>query len=229
MEAKIAEKEAAIKLRKIGKSLREIEKILSIPRSTLSRWLRDVRLSENQKEKLRKKWLSALAKGRLKASQVHQERRIERINKIKQEAKEFISGFTINKPLGELIFTLFYLSEGTKRENAVVIANSNPKILKGFLNLFRYLYQPDETKFRCCLHLRKDQSEEKLKDFWSRTLNIPKYQFHKTQFDKRTNKPTFKNYKGVCVIHYFDMNLQRRILYIGEELINLLNKTQMGV
>jgi len=224
MKIDMNKKEFSIRLRKQGKSIRDIENILNISRSTLSGWLRNIELTKEQKEKLHQKWLAALIKARLKAAEINRNERLERIEKIKQEAKEFLSGVKIDKTLKELMLAIFYLAEGTKRENSIVIANSNPEILKAFLNLFRYLYQPDESKFRCCLHLRKDQSEEQLKDYWTKILNIPKSQFHKTQFDNRTVKPTFRNYKGVCVVIYFDMNLQRRLLYIGEELIRMINE-----
>lgn len=220
MKTDTVKKEAAIKLRKKGKSIRDIENILNIPRSTLSGWLRNVKLSKKQKKRLYKKWLAALVKARLKAAQVNRKARIERINTIKRNVKKFISKITVDKILGELIFATFYLAEGTKKENSIVIANSDPIVLKAFLNLFKYLYKPDKSKFRCCLHLRQDQSERQLKDYWSKTLNIPKSHFIKTQFDKRTIKPTFKKYKGVCVVFYYDMNLQRRILYTGKDLLN---------
>lgn len=229
MKTDLNKKEVAIKLRRKGKSIRDIEKALGIPRSTLSGWLHNIELTKGQKGKLHQKWLAALVKARLKAAEINRNGRLERIKKIKQGVEEFILGVKkINKTLGELILAIFYLTEGTKKENSIVIANSNPEILKAFLNLFRFLYKPDKSKFRCCLHLRKDQSEEQLKDYWARILNIPKSQFHKTQFDKRTVKPTFRNYKGVCVVIYFDMNLQRRLLYMGEELLRMINKIQSG-
>lgn len=193
-------------------------------RSTLSGWLKNVELTQEQKEKLYQNWLSALVKARLKASYVHRIERLKRVKKIRQEVEEFTTGIEIDKVLGELIFSIFYLAEGTKRENTITIANLNPHLLKSFLNLFRFLYNPDEKKFRCCLHLRKDQSEIQLKKFWSKTLNIPIFKFHKTQFDKRTVKPTFDDYKGVCVLMYFDMALQRRILYLGEKLLKIMGK-----
>ena len=224
MKTDLAKKEAAIKLRKKGKSIRDIEKVLGVNRSTLSGWLRNIELTKEQKTQLHQKWLAALIKARLKAAEINRGARTERIIKIKQEVEGFMSGIEINKTWGELIFSIFYLAEGTKKENAIVIANSNPEVLKSFLNLFRYLYKPDETKFRCCLHLRKDQSGKQSKNYWSEILNISKSQFYKTQFDKRTIKSTFKNYKGVCVLIYLDMNLQRRILYMGEELLQKINK-----
>lgn len=213
------EKEKAIRLRKKGKSIRDIEKTLGIRRSTLSGWLHNIELSESQKQRLHKEWLNALVKARFWAAQSHRNERLKRVGKIKEGVKGFVSGITINKTLGEIIFAIFYLAEGTKKENAMVVANSNPNVLKSFLNLFRYLYKPEESKFRCCLHLRGDQSEKQLKDFWSQLLSVPESQFNKTQFDKRTIKTTFRDYQGVCVITYFDMDLQRRILYLGESLI----------
>lgn len=225
MKTDLAKKEAAIKLRRKGKSIRDIEKVLSIRRSTLSGWLYNVELTNEQKTQLHQKWLAALAKARLKAVEINRNAKTERIIKIKQGVEEFMSEIEINKTWGELIFSMFYLAEGTKKESSIVIANSSPEVLKSFLNLFRYLYKPDESKLRCCLHLRKDQSDKQSKNYWSEILNISKSQFYKTQFDKRTIKSTFKNYKGVCVLIYLDMNLQRRILYIGEALLQKINKT----
>jgi hypothetical protein len=229
MKTDLVKKEMAIRLRKRGKSIRNIEKVLGIPRSTLSGWLYNVELTREQKLKLHQKWLVALVKARLKAAEINKKGRLERIERIKQEVKKSMLGVKMDKILGELMLAIFYLAEGTKKENAIVIANSDSKILKAFLNLFRYVYQTNKSKFRCCLHLREDQPEEQLKNYWSGILKISKSQFHKTQFDKRTTKPTFKNYKGVCVVIYFDMSLQRRILYIGEELLLMINKIQMGV
>ncbi|MDO8436131.1 MAG: hypothetical protein Q7S82_01955 [bacterium] len=224
MKIDLAKKEAAIKLRRKGKSIRNIEKTLNINRSTLSGWLRNIELTNEQKTQLHQKWLTALIRARLKAAEINRNAKIERIRKIKQGVGELMSRIEINKTWGELIFSIFYLAEGTKKENAIVIANSNPEVLKSFLTLFRYLYKPNELKFRCCLHLRKDQSNEQSKNYWSETLKISESQFYKTQFDKRTIKSTYKNYKGVCVLTYLDMNLQRRILYIGEELLQTINK-----
>jgi hypothetical protein len=223
MKTNLTKKGEAINLRLRGESIRDIEKAINVSRSTLSGWLHNIKLSKAQKKHLHKKWLDALVKARLKANRINRDRHNKKIEKIKQEAKDFTSDIIINKKIGKLIFATFYLAEGTKTDGAFVIANSNPNILTAFLNLFRYLYSPEKSKFRCCLHLRKDQHENILKKYWSNILNIPKSQFLKTQFDKRTIKPTFKNYKGVCVVFYYNSDLQRRIVYLGKELLQLIN------
>jgi predicted transcriptional regulator len=156
----LVKKEKAIKLRKRGRSIRDIEKILGIPRSTLSGWLRDVKLSKKQKERLHKKWLAALVKARLKANEVNKTKRLERMKRFEENIKKFTSDILINKTLGEIIFAIFYLAEGTKGSGKVEIASANPEILTAFLKLFRYLYSPAESRLRCRLNLRYDQSEK---------------------------------------------------------------------
>lgn len=224
MKTDVVKKEGAIKLRKRGKSIRDIENILGIPRSTLSGWLRNVKLSKQQKERLHKKWLAALVRARLKASEVNKTERLERMEKIEKEVKQFISNIAFNKILGELVFAIFYLAEGSRTKGKVEIASTNPNVLISFLKLFRYLYLTEKSRFRCRLNLRMDQSEEAMKNYWSKALYIPKSQFIKTSFEQRSTTTTFKEYKGVCTVYYCDTNLQKRILTIGEEFLQKIYK-----
>jgi len=224
MKTNLDKKEIAIKLRKNGKSIRDIENTLNIPRSTLSGWLHNIKLSKKQKERLHKKWLVALVKARAKASEVHKRNRLERMRKIEYGVKEFTSDIIIDRKLGEIIFSIFYLAEGAKKHKGKIeISNTDPEILTAFLELFRYLYSPKESRLRCYLHLRMDQSEKATENYWSRILHVPKSQFVKTQVDERTIEPTFKNYKGVCSVYYCDTNLHKRVMTIGKELIKIIS------
>lgn len=216
-------KEKAIILRKKGFSIGYVEKNLGINRSTLSGWFKNVKLTEEQKNKLLQNWKNGLIKARKKASLWHNTQRINRQEVIKKEIEVFSSNIKLDKTIREIMLATFYLAEGGKKENYFQIANSNPELLKGIITLQRNLYKLDEAKFRCALHLRKDQNEGILKKFWSEVLNIPQSQFIKTQFDKRTIKKTYDRYKGVCVLIYYDMALQRRILYLGEKLVKMAN------
>jgi len=219
-----AKKESAIKLRKAGKSYRDIENILGVRRSTLNGWFKNIKLSKKQKEKLLNNWKKGLVKAREKAVLWHKNKRNERREKIKKDVEIFFKNLKINNKVGELLMAMFYLAEGGKTENSFMVANSNPQILKSIINLYRNLYELDESKFSCVLHLRKDQNENELKLFWSTLLKIPKHKFTKTQFDKRTIKKTYDHYKGVCVVNYFDMAIQRRILFIGDRLLKTIDK-----
>lgn len=217
-------KEKAISLRKKGLSIKYIEKELGINRSTLSGWFKNIQLTEAQKEKLIQNQKRALIAAQKKGGKWHFDQGNKRRAIIREEVEEFIPEKILDKKTGELIMAAFYLAEGAKQENSFAIANSNPTILKGIVSLLRYLYSIDESKFRCCLHLRSDQNEKELKGYWSKLLSIPETKFHKTQFDKRTIKKTYDHYKGVCLVYYFDMALQRRILYLGEKLLNIVSE-----
>ena len=224
MLTNVAKKESAIKLRKKGKSYRDIETILDVNRSTLSGWLKNIELTKKQKYKLHNNWLNALVVARKKAVLWHNKGRDERRKKVHQEVEKFISNINVDKNIQEIILAIFYLAEGGKTENNFSLANSNPEILLGIVTLLRKVFIINESKFRCCLHLRKDQDQKTLKKFWSKISNIPESKFTKTQFDKRTIKKTYDHYKGVCVVNYFDMALQRRVLYLGEKLLKIINK-----
>ncbi|MCX6718741.1 MAG: hypothetical protein NTY81_04070 [Candidatus Staskawiczbacteria bacterium] len=219
----LIKKESAIKLRKKGKSYRDIENILSVNRSTLNGWLKKIKLTKEQKNKLHNNWLNALVTARKKAVLWHNKGRNERREKAREEVEKFVSNIDIDKNIQEIILATLYLAEGGKTEDSFALANSNPEILLGVVNLLRKVFIIDESKFRCCLHLRKDQDEKILKIFWSKALDIPLAKFYKTQFDKRTVKKTYTHYKGVCVVNYLDMALQRRVLYLGEKLLKIIN------
>jgi len=47
-------KQEAIQLRKLGKSYNEITKVLNVPKSTLSTWLKDIRIPTKIQEKILK-------------------------------------------------------------------------------------------------------------------------------------------------------------------------------
>ena len=219
---KLDKKQKAIKLRIRGKSLGEISVDLKIPKSTLSGWLGKVRMPLKLKKALSKKRLDALFFARTKAADSHKRERRKRMEKIEKEASNFLQGVKLSKDTAELIFSSFYLAEGAKRRGSLEIANSNPEILAGFWNLMKILYPLDPERIRCHLYLRLDQPERKLKKYWSGVLNIPEKQFIKSQFDKRAISATRPDYKGVCCIYYNDVNLQKRAIAIGEELLKKL-------
>lgn len=214
-------KEKAISLRKKGLSIKHIEKELGVNRSTLSGWFKNIQLTEAQKEKLVQNWKNGLMSAQKKGGQWHADQGNKRRKIIREGVEKLIPEEVLDKKTGELILASFYLAEGAKKEGTFAIANSNSAILSGIINLLRYLYPIDESKLRCCLHLRSDQNEKELKSHWSQLLNVPEGKFHKTQFDKRTVKKTYQHYKGVCVIYYHDIALQRRVLYLGEKILSM--------
>src|SRR3989344_2971593 len=208
--ARIIDRRKAIELRRQGKSWSYIKNTLVVSKSTLSRWIRDVELTQTQRQNL------------LEDSKI---RRIEnyittvkaRRKRIEEEAyrTEFKNlGHIKNRDL--LIAGLFlYLGEGSKsNRHLICISNSNPEIIKfAKFWLTKTLLVP-ENKLRLQLHLYQDMDIEKEVGFWSKFLCIPKNQIIKPYIKKTSSKvidhPTFGH--GTCNIYLSNTILKGRIM-----------------
>lgn len=219
----------ARKLRSAGWSYGEIGARLKVSKSTLSGWLRGVKLSEKQRLRLKKRWEDGLKLARERAADAHRRKTRQKFEIAIVNARGVIkdlNGVLYKKSFLKLFLAALYLGEGAKNKSVVCLANSNPDICKAFVVLLRTAYELDEARFRCHLHLRADQNAEMLSKFWSELLQIPAEKFHRPQIDKRTSgKPSRDNYRGVCAIYYYNANIQKDILSLGkitlEKLLNM--------
>lgn len=213
-------KQKAIKLRKAGYSIRDIEKKLKISRSTLSGWSQSIELTQSQKLILDQKWKDALVRARNGAAAAHRAAKLIRIAQINKQAKAFIDNSKLDRNNLEIFLVGLYLGEGFKSGVRTGLGSSSPQILRAFVTLLRKLYNIDEAKLRAAIYARADQDPDVLKNFWSELLQIPPAQFHKTQIDKRTiRSKTYSNYMGVCAVVYFDGSIQRRLIAIASEIL----------
>lgn len=208
----------AIALRTQGASFKTIRAKLGIPLSTLSGWLRDIPLTKQQKTELDRRWRQALVTARKEAVKWHNAQKAKRLFEAKQLADNVLSNISIQDPLTlELALAFLYLGEGSKTGGRTAMGNSNPLILRFFLASVEHLYNLKSEQIRCYLHLRADQDENAMKQYWSRELGIPVNQFGKTSFDLRTKgRATYPNYKGVCAVECGQVAIQRRLRYIAD-------------
>lgn len=210
-------KKAAINLRSSGKSLREIEKTLMIPRSTLSGWLKNISLTEIQKTRLRKKWLDNLYKARLRAVIWHNKQKEIRLKEAESQALDILAKIDVNnKVIKELALAMLYLGEGFKDKHGTGMGSSDPLILRFFVNMLLTHFGINIGKIKYSLHLRADQNPEILKEYWSKELRLPLENFTSASIDIRTKgKSTYATYHGVCVIDCGNIALQRRLIYLS--------------
>ncbi|MFZ2199229.1 MAG: helix-turn-helix domain-containing protein [Microgenomates group bacterium] len=212
-------KERAIRLRSSGQSYREISETLSVNKSTLNGWLKNIPLTPDQKYELDTKWKEGMVKARMRSLEVKKEAKQKNIIENQVQAAKFIKTLTLNNSTLELFLAGLYLGDGFKTNGRLGLGNANPQLVLLFINLIRKLYKIDESKLRAEIFGRADQNPEKLVNYWSQLLQIPKHQFHHTQLDARATKPTRDNYYGVCAVNYSSVNLQRHILAIGDEML----------
>lgn len=213
-------KTKAIVLRKTGKTYGEIKKIIGkpIPKSTLSYWFRNIVLPNMYWERMNKKIIKNIEKGRAKALVVNRMKRERYIEEVKDRVKH-LSARLKEKDVAKIALAMLFLGEGSKtRKGSLIFGNSDPLVIRLFLSLLRYCYNIDETKFRCTLQCRADQKIKQLEKFWSKITEISLSQFYKARIDPRTiGKPT-KNleYKGVCRIDYFSGDIFMELKQIIE-------------
>ncbi len=208
----------AIKLRKRGLSLRAIEQKLQIPRSTLSGWLKDIKLSDKQLAKLQEDLEKGLKRAREKAAETHRLSKQLRIDVVRDNVEQDLTHpiFTDLKSL-ELALAMLYLGEGGKTRPELRLGNSNPIVLRFYLAAIERLYNVPRNSFRFELHLRVDQDEKYLKKFWAKQLSVPFRCISYVIKDIRTaGKPTRPGYYGVCAIYGGPVAIQRRLMYLSE-------------
>jgi len=220
-------KPESIQLRKKGLSIKDINKRLGIPLSTLSGWLKKVELTKEQKVVLDGKWKQALVDARIKAVLWHNEQKKLRLEQAEKQAIEVLSKIDINNVnILDLTLSLLYLGEGSKKSGATSMGNSDPQILKFFITILKNNYGIKKEDIKCELHLRADQDPEEIREYWSKELGVPIKNFTKTSLDIRTlGRPTYSHYKGVCMVRCGNIAIQRKLVYLSrvfcEKVINM--------
>lgn len=208
-------RQQVINLRIKGNTYSQINQILntSVPKNTLSYWLKGISLTSDQKnsiEKMRLNNLEIARKLAIRANLAKRQRYLEGIRSDYQWLENSID----DRRVALVGLSILYSAEGSKStKGSVMFGNSDPDIIKLFLSGLRNNFLLDEKKFRCTVQCRADQNTVDLELFWLNVTKIPSKQFYKTQIDIRTiGKPSKKlNYRGVCRINYLSSEIDIRM------------------
>ncbi|HVN26746.1 MAG TPA: hypothetical protein VMT99_03820 [Candidatus Paceibacterota bacterium] len=207
-------KERAIALRREGNSYADIRAVLgvAIPRGTLSDWLSELELSDEERgklaERLKKKLLIARAKSVISRRKIG----ILRDDEIRSRSSYLID-VAKNDDVAKISLAMIYWCEGGKSCRNLTLGNSDPALIRTYLLLLRKCYRLDEAKFRGTVQCRADQDIAALERYWSAVSSIPPRQLYKSRIDPRTiGKPTRKiDYKGVFKVDYFSTEIYNEL------------------
>jgi len=163
------ERKEAINLRKQGWSYASIAKEIGVAKSTLSIWLSDLQLTDEQKRALGEKCrIASVCSGR---------KNKKRWDKLKQEVREVYV-----PPFDDPEFMLglgLYWGEGDKG-NQVGLANSDINIIKHFM-LWCKKYLEVEN-FSAMVHHYTPDRDNEIKIWWSKNLKLSLDQFYQSNF-----------------------------------------------
>lgn len=212
-------------LRQRGWTLGEINGEIDIPKSTISGWIKGIKLTKGQQERIRNKIFASSAIGRSIAVRKLEDKTEQWKEEIRNKVKYISEGSLLDPEIAKMLCGLLYLCEGSKypSSQAMIFGNSDSKIIAAFLNLLRKCFRIREDKLRCRIMPRWDQDIDKLQRFWSRITRIPLRYFYKTKAGGRTRgtKTKRKDYMGICALTYCDTALQFELQAIGERIIKI--------
>ncbi len=209
MAYSVSVKNKAVSLRERGFSLNEIHLATGITKSTLSVWLRNVFLSEMAQKRLKKKIRAAVF------ASAEKKRRETRklIDSYLEKYINDVNQLRLNIKLARLLCALIYWCEGIKNDHSsLIFTNSDPRLVKAFLSLFRKSFNLSEKKFRVCVHLHKYHNPKVILSLWSKITDIPLNQFTQPFLKMNVQKRIHEDYKGCASIRYHDVSIHRELL-----------------
>jgi hypothetical protein len=181
-------------LRRLGLSYGEIMELIPVKKSTLATWCRDVVLTREQIDAI--KLRRAQEPGVPRDTQPKRRREVEMIRaQARLEAEHLISD-----PLWSAGVALYW-GEGSKTQNRLSLANSDPAALRLF-KTWSEVYLPPHSGWRAKVNLHANNDEPAARDWWAEQLGVPLLDFTKTYIKPdgtghRTNHLPF----GVCTLY----------------------------
>ncbi|MBI4085148.1 MAG: hypothetical protein HY432_01415 [Candidatus Liptonbacteria bacterium] len=113
-----------------------------------------------------------------------------------------------------------YWGEGTRADkNTVKIGNSDPRLIKKFMEFMHKFYGIDKSMFKFHLHLFSDINFEEAMFFWSKNLGIKRSQFYKPTITKTGKLGTYckKSKYGVLTLYFSNTKLRNIMVGLNEK------------
>jgi transcriptional regulator with XRE-family HTH domain len=193
---KTKERRRARELRAQGCSVKEIERRLGVSRASVSLWVRDIVLSEEQRRVL----AEHVTKGQLQAA-IDNAARARRVRESYQEHGRRLCG---ERDSSYAAGCMLYWAEGSKSRNSLVLSNSDPELVACFADFLRDHFGVPDDRFAVTCNLFADHldRQHEIEEFWLRKLDLPQSclrksivnRYSKYSAKKRTNKLPY----GTC-------------------------------
>jgi len=162
-------KNIAIDMRKRGMSYSEIQNRIYVSKSTLSYWLKNLKLTEEQKKELDDKRLEAIKKGSKKKTL----RKLRLIEEVKLSSAECIKKISKRELwlMGIVLYWRERLLKGNETDlyKGVRFTSSDPHLIKVFLKWLKDVGGIKNEEIGFDLFIRGDDKSlvDKAVDFWS--------------------------------------------------------------
>lgn len=163
---KLVEQERARRMRAQGQTLATIASTLSVAKSSVSVWVRDVEFTPSPRR----------TGGRRRPHRQHAEK-LAQIDACDRDGVRRLGA------LGEQPFlaagAALYAGEGGKRDGMVLFANTDERLIRFFCAWRRRFFTIDETRLRVRVYLHEGLDLDAAERHWSEVTGVPRKQFQK--------------------------------------------------
>jgi transcriptional regulator with XRE-family HTH domain len=198
---KFVERERARELRALSWTLQEIADELGVAKGSVSVWVRDVEFtpkprnrghSGHQPHPLHVKKLAEIEQCRVEAEAEYGDMSVDQLD-------AFALGL--------------YAGEGAKTPGAVSMANTNPLLLRLFVDWLRRNFEIQEDRLRARLYLHEGLDLDAATAYWSAATSIPEHQFQRPyRAVADPSRRLTKHERGCLTIVYHCSATHRRVM-----------------
>lgn len=209
---RLKDREAARKLRiEEGLSLNEICQRLSLSKSSVSIWVKDIKLTEKQKDRLTKKYQNSYKEGAKVGNTYQRDYYYKKRVEYQKEGKELLYKYKEDSKF--IAGIMLFWAEGSKDRYSIIMTNSNIHMLSFFIQFLKKYFKmkKEDIKFSFQFYSNNGISVEEVKKYWIKGLKLPEECFKRYTVDKRYEKaPGMKKGKAPYGIGRIVINSVRK-------------------
>ncbi|NJL56092.1 hypothetical protein HC928_13605 [bacterium] len=198
-------REQARELRRNGVAITEIAKTLHVSKGSVSDWVRDIELTEEQKSRLRQqkgRW-EGQNKGAQANRRIFREKRLQYQEEGRKKARECSAL--------HLAGCMLYWAEGAKQRNSVYFVNSDVNMMKLFVRFLRQELSVLDDDMSIVTLCYQPEDVEKVRRYWIGQLQLSESALLTTQIKKGSEIRKNILVNGLCGIRVSDTRLIQHI------------------
>jgi hypothetical protein len=204
---KLEAQEKARRLRSEGRTLADIASILSVSKSSVSLWVRDMNIEVRRRTPVRRR-PHAQHTAKLTKIEACDRMGLDRIGVLSDEAF-LVAGVAL------------YAGEGAKRDGNLLFANTDAQMVRFFCAWLRRFFSVEEDRLRLRVYLHDGLDIDSAEGFWSRVTDVPRSQFRapyraKADATIRSNK----HEHGCAYISYSCSRTHREVMGLIRALLS---------
>lgn len=197
----------AMKLRRSGRSINEIARLLYVSKGTVSYWCRDIALTKKQVESIAMRSNHHATEALLFSAETQRQNRIRDIELQNQQGARDVGN--ISKRDLQMVGLGLYWGEGYKRGNQELgFTNSDVHMMRFYIQWLSHIYNVERKDLIARVSINAVHAERiaDIETYWSETLKIPLSQFTKSSLIKTQSKKLYANTE----IHFGTLRIKVR-------------------